>query len=118
MRSAFLWVAPGLQDSLTLLLHVGHLHHRLHLGHVCHLHWHLLQGLALPHHRLSFPLHRLHDGVGKDTVGGTVDDWSSVMHNRVSQMVGSWMGHCMVCNGVGHGMGDRVSQEANTMVGR
>merc|ERR1719507_1203092 len=26
------------------------------------------------------------------------------------------MGHCMVCNGVGHCMGDRVSQEANTMV--
>merc|ERR1739844_627278 len=26
------------------------------------------------------------------------------------------MGHCMVCNGVGHCMGDRVSQAANTMV--
>merc|ERR1719222_1409756 len=70
--------------------------------------------------------------------GGTVDDWSSV-HDRVSKMVGSVMGHCMVGNwmgnsmmgnGVGHGMvgnsmvgnwmghcmGDRVSQEANTMV--
>jgi len=88
-----------------------------------------------------------------------VDDWSSV-HDRVSKMVGSVMGHCMVGNwmgnsmmgnGVGHGMvghgmvghsmvghgmvghgmvggnsmvgnwmghcmGDRVSQEANTMV--
>jgi len=72
-----------------------------------------------------------------------VDDWSSV-HDRVSQMVGSVMGHCMVGNwmgnsmmgnGVGYGMvghsmvghgmvgnrvghcmGDRVSQEANTMV--
>merc|ERR1719507_1937955 len=26
------------------------------------------------------------------------------------------MGHCMVCNGVSHCMGDRISQEANTMV--
>merc|ERR1719458_1650596 len=42
-----------------------------------------------------------------------------------NSMVGNWMGHCMVCNGVGHCMvcngvshcmGDRISQEANTMV--
>jgi len=48
-----------------------------------------------------------------------VDDWSSV-HDRVSQMVGSVMGHCMVGNwmgnsmmgnGVGHGM------VGNSMVG-
>merc|ERR1719400_2751014 len=63
----------------------------------------------------------------------------AAVHDRVSQMVGSVMGHCMVGNwmgnsmmgnGVGYGMvghsmvgnrvghcmGDRVSQEANTMV--
>ena len=76
-----------------------------------------------------------------------MDDWSSV-HDRVSQMVrsvvgncvvGNWMGHCMVgnrvsncvvgnwvgncvvgnsmmSNRVGNCMGDRVSQEANTMM--
>merc|ERR1711971_1177202 len=139
-----LWlVALGLQDSLTLLCHVGHLHHRLHLGHVRHLHRHLLlQGLALPHHGFSLPHHGLDDRVGKDAVGGAVDDWSSVddrvgqmvggvvgnsvMGNRVghcmvgnwmgNSMVGNWMGHCVVGNRVGNGTGDRVSQEANAMV--
>merc|ERR1711971_520296 len=106
-----LWlVALGLQDSLTLLCHVGHLHHRLHLGHVRHLHRHLLlQGLALPHHGFSLPHHGLDDRVGKDAVGGAVDDWSSV-DNRVGQMVGGVVGNCMVGNRVGNSvMGNRVS---------
>jgi len=53
-----------------------------------------------------------------------VDDWSSV-HDRVSQMVGSVMGHCMVGNwmgnsmmgnGVGHGMVGH-GMVGNSMVG-
>ena len=62
--------------------------------------------------------------VGNCMVGNWVGN--SVMGNRVghcmvgnrmgNSMVSNWMGHCMVGNRVANSMGNRVSQEANTMV--